>query len=290
MLVDLLNRLETRALIWGGYASGHVHTPVGRVHYLDYRGEGTLPPVVILHGINSSAAAFRPLLMRLRGQFSRVVAPDFVGHGLSDAPNGALNPDDLADGLQAALDQVVPERFLLFGNSLGGMGAVRFAAVNADRIEGLMLCSPGGARQDPASLERFLDNFRMRSNADALAFMDKLFARRPWFARLWAPALRRHCSRAAIVGMLDQVTPDSLLHPDELACLKMPVHLLWGQADRLMPREHQEFYRAHLPKGHRFTEPEGMGHMPHIDNPARLARWMTSVAHEARGLLEADLS
>lgn len=280
MLINVVNRLETRILNWGGFQSRHVQTAGGRVHVFDYQGGGALPPVVVLHGINSSASAFRPMLFRLRKHFSRVIAPDFLGHGNSEYPAGGLEADAMTQAFTEALHEVVDDRFVLYGNSLGGMGAIRYASANGDRVRGLMLCSPGGTPQYGDELTRFLANFRLDTNQDALHFIDKLFPKRPWFARLMAPALRQHSSRPAVLGLLDQVTPDGLLSPEELRELAMPVHLIWGRQDGLMPASHLAFFRAHLPDGHALTQPDGMGHVPHIDRPRDVARLLIDFAKD----------
>ena len=43
---------------------------------MDFDGHGQLPPVVLLHGLSSSAADYYPLIRCLQSQHSRVVALD----------------------------------------------------------------------------------------------------------------------------------------------------------------------------------------------------------------------
>ena len=62
--------------------------------------------------------------------------------------------------------------------------------------------------------------------------------------------------------------------------LPMPILLLWGRSDRILPREHLEFYRGSLPAHAVIEEPEGFGHSPYLDDAAalseRMARFIAS--------------
>jgi pimeloyl-ACP methyl ester carboxylesterase len=51
----------------------------------------------------------------------------------------------------------------------------------------------------------------------------------------------------------------------------MPVLLLWGQSERLMPSGALAYFRRHLPANTLVEEPPGFGHCPHFDDPSRLA-------------------
>ncbi|HSN97017.1 MAG TPA: hypothetical protein VLS89_01930, partial [Candidatus Nanopelagicales bacterium] len=90
VIIPLVERLTRRALTAQGVRSRWVETSVARLHAYDAKGAGRLPTMVVLHGISSSAAAFAPLLTRLRPRARRVLAPEAPGHGFSDPPAGAL--------------------------------------------------------------------------------------------------------------------------------------------------------------------------------------------------------
>jgi pimeloyl-ACP methyl ester carboxylesterase len=52
----------------------------------------------------------------------------------------------------------------------------------------------------------------------------------------------------------------------------MPILLLWGKSERLLPRAHLEWFAAHLPAHTIIEEPDGIGYCPHFDAPGVLAR------------------
>src|SRR5579872_2020003 len=93
MKVGLLSAIEHGARFFlnrRGFESREVLTPAGRLHAYDARGSGTLPTIVLLHGLGSTATSFGPVLHRIRSHARRVLAPELPGHGFSDAPSGRL--------------------------------------------------------------------------------------------------------------------------------------------------------------------------------------------------------
>jgi pimeloyl-ACP methyl ester carboxylesterase len=56
-------------------------------HDVSYRGGGTGPVVVLIHGMAGSSETWEPVLDRL-AEHCTVVAPDLLGHGDSDQPRG----------------------------------------------------------------------------------------------------------------------------------------------------------------------------------------------------------
>jgi pimeloyl-ACP methyl ester carboxylesterase len=270
-LLAFTNHLACTGLRLNGYRSRHVRTSAGRVHVLDARGRGHLPPVVLLHGISSAAVHFLPLLYRLRGRVRRLIAPDLPAHGFSDRPR-EMQPSSLREALVEAMDAVIDEPAVVFGNSLGGIAAVHYALARPERVRGLILCSPSGAMMDEDELHRFVGTFALDTHRDALQFVDRLFSRRNRMRHLFAWGVRRQFENPDVRELLSTTSPADLLTPEQLSALEMPVLLLWGRDERILPRHHLEFFRRHLPRGARFEEPEGFGHAPYLDDADAVAR------------------
>jgi pimeloyl-ACP methyl ester carboxylesterase len=66
--------------------------------------------------------------------------------------------------------------------------------------------------------------------------------------------------------------------PEQLAALPMPVLLVWGRSERLLPDSHLDYYAKNLPTRTVVERPEGFGHCPHVDAPARVADRIVSFA------------
>ena len=123
-----------------------------------YLGAGSGPPLVLLHGIGSSAASFRCQLEGLSTRF-RVVAWDAPGYGAS-TPLAIEHPDtrDYAAALDAWLGALGIDRCHLVGQSLGTLIAGRFAAEQPRRVLSLTLASiaRGHKRLSPSERQLLL--------------------------------------------------------------------------------------------------------------------------------------
>lgn len=261
-------RLQHWALRAQGFESRSVPTVAGRIHLYDAPGRGPLPPVVVLHGISACAAQYEPVLRRMRRWSRRVIAVDAPGHGRSEAPND-WNLQRILDANVEALDAVLDEPAIVYGNSMGGFGAVRFALARPERVHGLALTSPGGAPMDARELQDFVDRFLFARAADALVFLDRLYGERRLLSRLIAGSVRTQMGR--VQPILDALRPEHLLTRAELAQLAMPVLLQWGRRDKLLPDAHREFFQDALP-AHTFEAPERFHHCPNLDLPGELSR------------------
>jgi pimeloyl-ACP methyl ester carboxylesterase len=242
------------------------------VHVLETDGRGTLPTLVLLHGFSSAGVHYFPLLHLLRRRFRRIVLPDLPAHGFSASPRGGVRGETLLDGLTEALDAVLDEPAMLFGNSLGGVAAIRYALARPSRIRGLILCSPTGAAMDAEEIARFSALFRIDSHGAALDFVDRVMSTRGPMRQLLAWGLRRKFQNPEMRALIASIKPEDMLDPEELHTLRPPTLLLWGRDERLLPTSHLEFFRQHLPPQTRIEEPLGFGHTPYLEDPARLAR------------------
>lgn len=277
-LLPLVERAARRALNRSGLASRTVRTTIADHHVYDARGKGSLPTIVVLHGINSAATAFSPVVQRLRPDVRRVLAPDAPGHGFSSDPFESLTPDSLFASMRELLDAELDEPAILFGNSLGGAVAINYALERPERVRGVFLSSPAGAAMSEEAFQAFMKTFDLRSRAETSAFIDRLYHRTPWFIPLITGDIQRSFSREPILSFTRSSNAGHLFKKEQLAPLKMPVHLVWGRSERLLPRENLDFFKASLPPHATFDEPEGVGHCPHLDSPAWLAREIVAFA------------
>lgn len=110
-----------------------------RLHFVR-TGDG--PPLLLLHGAYGSGEGLlaTPFGAALKERFS-ILAPDSLGHGLSDAP---ADPDryqarQRADQLAAVLDAAGAARVHVCGYSMGGWMASALAAFHPDRLLSLTI-------------------------------------------------------------------------------------------------------------------------------------------------------
>ena len=109
-----------------------------RLHYLD-EGEGTRPPILMLHGNPTWSFFYRKLILALREE-ERCIAPDHLGCGLSDKPPHGSFPYDLSahiGNLRTLLDRLGIDKVRLVVHDWGGaigLGAFRDAPERVERL------------------------------------------------------------------------------------------------------------------------------------------------------------
>lgn len=279
---DRLARLSLRAR---GLASGTVRVRGLDLHVYEGAGRGRLPTVVMLHGLGAGGASFGPMVTALRPHVRRVILPELPGHGFSAHPeDGAdITADLLLDAISDALDGMLDEPAIVLGNSLGGAVALGYALRRPERVLGLMLVSPAGAKLEADEWRELLSAFDLSTTAEARRFLERVYHRPPWFLALFAHEFPDVLKKPAVRQILASVTPEHSPRPDELALLSMPILLLWGRSERLLPASALAWFRQHLPKQTVIEEPAGFGHAPQLEQPERLAARVVAFARDCVG-------
>ena len=116
-----------------------------RTNYHDSGGSGA--PVLLIHGSGPGVSAWANwrLVMPTLAQQARVIAPDMVGFGYTERPQGFVYSMDAwvrqAVGL---LDALGIERTDLVGNSFGGALSLALAIAHPERVRRLVLMGSAG--------------------------------------------------------------------------------------------------------------------------------------------------
>jgi pimeloyl-ACP methyl ester carboxylesterase len=239
---------------------------VGFLHGLRHavRGPRGAPELFVLHGLGDSIAGWVRVLGPLARRH-RVHIVDLPGHGLSPPPRDfrlrtLLEPlQRCAAGLRAPV---------LVGHSLGGWLAARLALGPLSHARGLVLINPGGAVLEQSEWLQFRG---LLERADPRAYLERAFHRAPLALRFFPDEVIQAISAPATRAFLAAVATEDFLQAAELASLRMPVRLVWGERDRLLPAGTLPFFRAHLPRAEVVLLPRA-GHLPHLEAPGDLAR------------------
>ena len=278
LLLPAAEQFGRLALVRRGILSRRIGTRYGRIHAYDAPGSGSLPPTVLLHGLGSTATFFGPLLEYLRRDVFRIVAPEYPGHGFSESGVERVTPEVLFGSVEATLDALVHEPAMLVGHSLGGAVALHLAIAHPERVSALVLVSPAAARGSDEEWGSIKRAFDVGTRAEGSAFLERVHHRPPWFLPLLAHEIPPTLRRRAVRDLLESASNRDLPNPDALGSLAMPILLLWGRSERLLPTTHLDYFAQHLPNHAVIERPEGFGHCPHLDSPGALAKRIVAFA------------
>jgi pimeloyl-ACP methyl ester carboxylesterase len=250
-----------------------------------YLEAGSGPPLVLLHGIGSSAASFRYQLEALSTRF-RVVAWDAPGYGAS-TPLAIAHPDtsDYAAALDAWLGAVGIDRCHLVGQSLGTLIAARFAAEQPWRLVSLTLASVARGHGRLRSSERQRLLAQRLDDLTQLGPQGMAAKRGP---RLLGPEATE-TMRRMIVEIMSRIRAEGYAQAArmlstgditaDLARLPaaLPIQIIVGQADVITPPAGNLEIAAALPAASVRVIP-GAGHALYLEKPEDFNRLVSGFA------------
>lgn len=252
-----------------GVRSAQVQAGPYRLHYLE---AGSGPPLVLVHGLGSSAMQdWGRLIVPLGRQF-HVYAPDLPGFGQSERPAAAdYSVPMQVEAVRAFMDAKGVRRARVAGISMGGWIVSRLAGEDPEKVERLVVVDAAGMRPDgptipaEALLPRDEEGVRrlvavVRHNApvppsfvarDILA----LRLREEWIVRRALESFRE--GRDWLNGTLGRAD--------------MPVLVVWGKQDALIPVAYAARLAAEFPRAE-LAVLDGCGHVPMADCPEAFDR------------------
>jgi pimeloyl-ACP methyl ester carboxylesterase len=241
-------------------------------------GDPEAPPVVLLSGGFTSSYLWRGLIPLL-APWMRVIAPDLLGSGDSDSPDGAdLRLPAQAANVRSMLEALGIERFALVGHGRGG-GVAQLLALEGG-VDALVLIDsiafdawPSPQILDLRSRVEDVDGAFVRSwfgsffetgmgHRERLSEADLQEYRRPFEGADGVQRFVRIVSGFDGVGLVE-------LEP-RLAELEIPAFVLWGEDDAFLPAELAERLGDALPWAAVALLP-GCGHFLLEDAPETVA-------------------
>mgnify|MGYP001203948494 CR=1 FL=1 len=245
------------------------------VHVRD-EGKRDGEPLVLIHGSNASLHTWEPWVARLGGWY-RIISLDLPGHGLTGAhPGGVYDYPVFVETVAGVMDRLGIKRAAIAGNSMGGGTAWMFALAHPDRTSALILVDAAGAPEWKARKAPI--GFRLARMPGARSLM-KWIAPRAMFesslkTTLYDPAqvtptmIDRYWELNRYPGNREATMRRFALahnnHPasrEQLATIKAPTLILWGQEDNLVPVASARWFQQALPGSRLIIYPRA-GHVP----------------------------
>lgn len=225
-----------------------------RIHFYEGGPASTAgkPPVVLVHGLGSTAERWASLMMQFAAAGRRVYALDLLGYGESAKPKDASYSIPMEAGIvEGFLHAKGIGEYDLCGWSMGGWVALQVALdenrSHARRVRRLVLFNSAGLRYqlewDP---ELFVPDTPAKLSAlDQLVFTHS--SKLPWFVK---KDLSRQARREGWVirRSLDSMLRGLDVEDGKLGELKMPVLIVWGKQDRIVPLSVGERMHAAMPQ------------------------------------------
>jgi pyruvate dehydrogenase E2 component (dihydrolipoamide acetyltransferase) len=200
-----------------------------------------------------------------------VYALDLPGHGGSTKEVGAGDLAVLVGALRAFLDSQGLERGHLVGHSLGGLVAATLALEQPERALSLTLVD--GAGLGPEIDREYIEGFiAAESRREVKPVLQRLFADEGLVTRQMVNDVLKYKRldgvQEALRTMAGSFFPDGRqrhLVGGELSSLSVPLMVVWGEEDRIIPVAHAKA----VPDSAQVETLPRKGHSPHMEAAGR---------------------
>jgi pyruvate dehydrogenase E2 component (dihydrolipoamide acetyltransferase) len=244
-----------------------------RLRVLDLGGSAETP-VLLVHGFGADLNTWmftQPVLAEGR----RVIALDLPGHGGSTkAVDAGVDGDAFAADIDRALAALGIDRFHLVGHSMGGGIAIHFALWQPARVASLTLIASAclGEEINAAFINGFARAQRRREMQEVLTLLVHDPA---MVSRQMVEDVLRYKRLDGVSAALTAITAEWFPNGWQrmgfaaiVPTLGLPVQIIWGRDDRIIPLAHAEALAGKLP----VHILDGAGHLPHMEKSGEVNR------------------
>lgn len=237
------------------------------------QGDPSGVPLLLLHGYVDSWRSFELVLPHLPDSILAIALTQ-RGHGDASRPPEGYRPHDFAADLLEFMDLLQLKSAVIAGGSSGGFAARRFAVDYPERALGLVLLgSPFTLRDKPGVLElwestiskltdpvdpRFVREFQ---ESTYVRLVPENFLHTAIDESLKVPA---RVWRSTLEGLLEDDSSENL------AKIKAPTLIIWGEQDTVVPLSDQEKLMAGIENSRLVVYP-GVGHAIYWEEPGQVA-------------------
>ncbi len=252
-----------------------------RVNVLDTGGAGR-PVLLFLHGWASNWQIF---LLNIAAfmETHRVVSLDLPGFGASEMPEGDISIQGYARTVDAACDAIGVERVTVVGNSMGGFVGAELALSSGTRVDRLVLVSAAGLSTERLPRGPLVAAARVVAAGIPLARrFEAEVVHRPRLRRAAMQFVIRYPEKLSVPLAQELVLSagkpgfvaalDALIdygYRERLGAIEIPVLIVWGRNDLLVPVEDAWEYAELIGANARVEVFEDTGHAPMLERPTR---------------------
>ncbi|MGI9465122.1 MAG: acetoin dehydrogenase dihydrolipoyllysine-residue acetyltransferase subunit, partial [Aestuariivirgaceae bacterium] len=238
--------------------------------------------MILLHGFGGDLNSWMFNQPELASQF-KAHAIDLPGHGRSTLDVGSGSVPGLAAAMLAVMDADNISRAHLVGHSLGGAIALFMAIKHPQQVLSATLVCPGGLGPD-IDLD-FIDGFIAADRRkDMKTVLGHLFADPGVVERRMVEESLKYKRLDGVPAALEIIRRANFTDTSQagsmregLASAKVPVQIIWGAEDKIIPAAHM----LNLPETVKTHLIDGAGHMPHMEQSATVNRLIAGFAAQS---------
>jgi pimeloyl-ACP methyl ester carboxylesterase len=269
------------------------------VHVIDSGGDG--PPLLFIHGLGGVWQNWLLNIPAFMGSH-RCVAIDLPGFGQSEMPAGPVSIQEYARVVDAVCGRLGVDCPVVVGNSMGGFVGGELAISFPTRVAKLVLVAAAGLSTEYLQREPLLGLARVwAATVTRVGVRADPVVRRHRLRRLFLQTVVRYPEKLSVPLTYELVQGagkpgfipalQSLLgysFRDRLAQIDVPVLIVWGRNDMIVPVGDAERFEHLIGPNARTVIFEDTGHVPMLERPSRfnelLAGFIAGEREPERGI------
>lgn len=237
------------------------------------------PPLLLLHGFDSSLFEFRRLLPCLTPPH-QTWAVDLLGFGFTKRlPTLTYTPETIKAHLHSFWKDLIQDPVILVGASMGGAVALDFTLTYPEAVLKLVLLDSAGIAKNPTIgklmippigflATEFLRNLRVRQKISQTAYYDQSLANPDALVCAALHLASPHWNQALISftksGGYGSFT-------ERLRDLQQPTLIVWGEDDKILGTKDAVVFAEQIAHSKLVWMP-ACGHVPHLEKPQQTAQ------------------
>ena len=245
-----------------------VELSMGKISYIEREGEGT--PVILIHGFGGDSDNWLFNIDAVNAK-APVYAIDLPGHGQSIKKIDNPDVGTMVSAVMQLMDHLDTEKAHLVGHSMGGLIAGKCAEEFEERVASItMICSAGLG--DEINNEYINGFVSAKSRKELKPTLKNLFADQSLVSRSMVDELLKYKRLDGVQEFLESLSANlfseglqTIKILDELNTKKIPVTVIWGAQDAVIPSNH-----ANVLDNAKVEIIAEAGHMVQMENSARV--------------------
>ena len=236
-----------------GPAYHFVDLPIGKIRYSEQTGDNAdQTPIVLIHGFGGDLDNWLFNIDAL-AEHAPVYAIDLPGHGQSVKSVDPQDPAIFTKTLLDFMDHCDITRAHLVGHSMGGLVAGSTALDHPDRVASLTLICSAGLGEDINA--DYIDGFvNATGRKDLKPVLTHLFYNQSLVSRAMVQDLLKYKRLDGVQDFLTKLSAAAFnaskqarIIADDLAALDLPITVIWGENDAIIPASHAENMKGVTP-------------------------------------------
>ncbi|HEY7047290.1 MAG TPA: lysophospholipase [Jatrophihabitantaceae bacterium] len=208
--------------------------------------------VVLVHGVHEHSGRYAHVAKRLVAAGYPVYAVDHPGHGRSDGPRGNIDSmDKTVAGVDAvahlAIERQPDVPAFVYGHSLGGLIALQYLTGRPIELRGAVISAPAldVSAADPVRRAASGLLSRLTPNLGVLKLDPATISRDPDVVRDYQTDPLNYLGKMRARTGAETLRTVQRMQP-RLEALKLPLLVLHGTADKLVPPAATDFLEQHV--------------------------------------------